>query len=134
MHLDLCLWCPPPLFQAAEKEVEIAHLQRSIQREQAKVERYENNLLSAQAIAMMLQASGEGAGERESETCKLLSSQAIAMNPHDAASECEGGGQTGAEVITQSISSDGDNAWLGEWGLCLPCRPVGDTSHPRSPG
>ena len=59
MHLDLCLWCPPPLFQAAEKEVEIAHLQRSIQREQAKVERYENNLLSAQAIATMLQVGGD---------------------------------------------------------------------------
>ena len=39
--------------------MEIAHLQRSIQREQAKVERYENNLLSAQAIATMLQVGGD---------------------------------------------------------------------------
>lgn len=40
--------------------MEIAHLQRSIQREQAKVDRYESNLLSAQAIAVMLQVKGKG--------------------------------------------------------------------------
>ena len=42
-------------FQAAERELEISHLQQQILRERAKVQRHDNNLVSAQAIAKMLQ-------------------------------------------------------------------------------
>ena len=42
-------------FQSAERDVEIKLLQHAIQRERAKAERHESNLLSAQALAKMLQ-------------------------------------------------------------------------------
>ena len=59
-------------FQAAEREVEIQHLQHAIQRERAKAERHDSNLQSAQALAKMLQVRLEDSQKELSGTNRTV--------------------------------------------------------------